>query len=305
MIIHKNLLSVVLLGLGFFSPSIVSASTITQDGKYSISGVSSQLVTSYTGTGDSVFVDSGNGPVPTGPLSFTLDTTKTNVVYFNFDSGYATINAHILLDAPILHILGESPASINIIESAFLPSFNIVETSTSPNSSEYPFIADGFVSQPLLPTQTTTFVGGVTLGAPPEGKYLSIKLTDPLKPIDFIGGGIVETGTFAGFQYWNKNRVPPEEIIPAIIDIITIIINEPPEPNPPPTYPPNSPPPEAPEAPAFNPFPTLPRPVLVVKVPEPTSTLSILALGTLGAASTLKRKLKPSQSTEKETTKVG
>ena len=42
----------------------------------------------------------------------------------------------------------------------------------------------------------------------------------------------------------------------------------------------------------------------VVPVPEPTSILSLLALGTLGAASTLKRKLKPSQSTEKETTKV-
>jgi hypothetical protein len=40
-------------------------------------------------------------------------------------------------------------------------------------------------------------------------------------------------------------------------------------------------------------------------VPEPTSTLSLLALRTLGAVSTLKRKLKPSQFTEKETTKVG
>jgi hypothetical protein len=40
-------------------------------------------------------------------------------------------------------------------------------------------------------------------------------------------------------------------------------------------------------------------------VPEPSSTLSFLALGTLGAASTLKRKLKPSKSTEKEKTKVG
>jgi hypothetical protein len=40
-------------------------------------------------------------------------------------------------------------------------------------------------------------------------------------------------------------------------------------------------------------------------VPEPTSTLSLLAFGTLGAASTLKRKLKPSKSTTKETTKVG
>jgi hypothetical protein len=39
-------------------------------------------------------------------------------------------------------------------------------------------------------------------------------------------------------------------------------------------------------------------------VPEPASTLSLLALGTLGAASTLKRKLKPTKS-EKETEKVG
>ncbi|MDB9419249.1 PEP-CTERM sorting domain-containing protein [Microcystis aeruginosa CS-563/04] len=42
-----------------------------------------------------------------------------------------------------------------------------------------------------------------------------------------------------------------------------------------------------------------------VATPEPSTILSLLTLGTLGAASTLKRKLKPSQSTEKETTKVG
>ncbi|MDB9392058.1 PEP-CTERM sorting domain-containing protein [Microcystis aeruginosa] len=40
-------------------------------------------------------------------------------------------------------------------------------------------------------------------------------------------------------------------------------------------------------------------------IPEPSSTLSLLALGTLGAASTLKRQLKPTKSAEKETTKVG
>ena len=39
-------------------------------------------------------------------------------------------------------------------------------------------------------------------------------------------------------------------------------------------------------------------------VPEPSTILGLLALGTLGAASAIKRKLKPSQSTEKETTKV-
>ena len=45
--------------------------------------------------------------------------------------------------------------------------------------------------------------------------------------------------------------------------------------------------------------------VSLVHTPEPTSVLSLFALGTLGAASTLKRKLKPSQFTEKETTKIG
>ena len=39
-------------------------------------------------------------------------------------------------------------------------------------------------------------------------------------------------------------------------------------------------------------------------IPELTSTLSLLGLGTLGAASTLKRQLKSSKSSEKETTKV-
>jgi len=43
----------------------------------------------------------------------------------------------------------------------------------------------------------------------------------------------------------------------------------------------------------------------ICPIPEPTSTLSLLALGTLGAASTLKRKLKSTKSTGKETTKVG
>jgi len=42
-----------------------------------------------------------------------------------------------------------------------------------------------------------------------------------------------------------------------------------------------------------------------VNVPEPSSIIGLAVLSTLGAASTLKRKLKPSKSNEKETTKVG
>jgi len=46
--------------------------------------------------------------------------------------------------------------------------------------------------------------------------------------------------------------------------------------------------------------------VLAAKsAPEPSSILSLLALGTLGAGATLKRQLKPSKPSEKETTKVG
>jgi hypothetical protein len=41
-----------------------------------------------------------------------------------------------------------------------------------------------------------------------------------------------------------------------------------------------------------------------VSIPEPSSILGILALGTLGTASTLKRKLKSSRSSQEETTKV-
>lgn len=45
--------------------------------------------------------------------------------------------------------------------------------------------------------------------------------------------------------------------------------------------------------------------VTITAVPEPTPAFSLLALGILGTATTLKRKLKPSQSTEKEIEKGG
>jgi hypothetical protein len=41
-----------------------------------------------------------------------------------------------------------------------------------------------------------------------------------------------------------------------------------------------------------------------ITVPEPTSTLGFIALGTLGAVSTLKRKLRTAKSPKKEATKV-
>jgi hypothetical protein len=58
------------------------------------------------------------------------------------------------------------------------------------------------------------------------------------------------------------------------------------------------------EVPPPPPPPVPPIPPDIPTTPEPSSILTLVALGTLGAASTLKRKLKPSQLTEKETTKV-
>jgi hypothetical protein len=42
-----------------------------------------------------------------------------------------------------------------------------------------------------------------------------------------------------------------------------------------------------------------------VSIPEPSSIIGLAVLGTLGGALTLKRQIKSSKSSEKETTKVG
>ena len=315
MIIHKNLLSIVLLGLGFFSPSIVSASTLTQDGKYSISGFAAQEITEFTGTANSVNLNLGTVIVPSGEISFSLDKTKGNYIYYNFDSGYLTIDVHLFLDAPIADVLGEPPASFNLIESGFLPAFNIVEKSLVPSATQFTYISEGFASQPLLEPQAISTVGAGTLGAP-SGEFVTIELAS--SPINFIGGGVVETGLFTGFEYWNFNSGIPGPV-GTVIDIAVTtyeIICSPFNPRRPkwcdyvppvpPIYPTNTPPPSVGSPPELPPYTDPPlQPVSIRTVPEPTSTLGFLVLGTLGAASTLKRKLKTSKSTKKETTKVG
>jgi len=65
----------------------------------------------------------------------------------------------------------------------------------------------------------------------------------------------------------------------------------------------------APPAPRFsNPstteFESCKLPPKLPTVPEPTSTISLIALGTLGVGATLKRKLKSSKSSEKDNTKI-
>ena len=122
----------------------------------------------------------------------------------------------------------------------------------------------------------------------------------------FSGVGVVEPGTTPGEQVLPFVPAPGEFVFPA------------------PTPPDWSDPPFVPEVdgylgsgeffsvkPIFLEFATMEDslvkagPLTMKAVPEPNSLLGLVALGALGAASTLKRKLKPSQSTTKETTKVG
>lgn len=278
----------ILLNLCLFN--VASAATMTADGKFAISGISAQRISSFTGTGSSINVDIGDGLVPSGDISFLLDETKTNLIYYNFDSGYTTLDIHILLDAPILDDIGEPPVSFNLIESAFIPAFNIVETSSLPRNTEFTYVSDGFISQPSLDTQETSFIGGGMIDAP-EGNFATIELIDP-PPILFIGGGVIESGIFTGFEYWNGNdSETTDKVIDIALEIVEEIleaIDEEPEP-----YPPNDPPEEAPTAPAFDPYPSLPfSPVQVVSVPEFSSNLSLLVFSIIGVASILRKKFK-------------
>lgn len=54
----------ILFGICF--PSITLSATLTHDGKYSISGISAQRITNFTGSGNGVNVDLGSGIVPSG-----------------------------------------------------------------------------------------------------------------------------------------------------------------------------------------------------------------------------------------------
>ncbi len=283
-------LNILCLNLWVFTPVAKAAcpeGTVTANGKFVVSGVSVMEISSYMGSAPSIDIDLGMGIVPSGPISFTLDTSQTNVILYNFDSGYATLNINLLVDTPLLSSMGESPASLNLIESALLPAFNIVMPSVPPASTNTSFVSDGFASQPLLPAQALSFTGMGSI-APPTGDYKTLEFTGS-DPLVFFGGGQIISGTLAGFSYYSANGNPP--IIPywfASISALTTTI-----PNPPPNQPPNSPPPEFTEPiPNFPAYPTLPQPVEMCSVPEPSYLLGLISMGVLGVNVILTQKNK-------------
>ena len=91
-------------------PSLVSANLLT--------GESVLEVPSLSGTLSAINVDLGAGPVSTGLLTFSLDTSAPASNYIvDFDSATITANLNLLIDSPLLQSLGEPSAKIHIIES--------------------------------------------------------------------------------------------------------------------------------------------------------------------------------------------
>lgn len=73
----------------------------------------------FTGTLSPVEVDVGSGPVSTGLISYTLDTTNPSAQQFafNFSSLTTTAQLDLIVNFPLLQTVGAPPVRIHIAES--------------------------------------------------------------------------------------------------------------------------------------------------------------------------------------------
>jgi hypothetical protein len=151
------------------------------------------LVTNFSGTGSSININTGSQVFPAGEITFSLNSSQDSRLIYDFESGQLILDAHLLLDAPILDTLGESPVSFNLIERADIPAFNILDlVDNAPELTLGTYQADGTVTQPLLPPQSLNPSGSVSLA--PGRENLRIELAEPLpNGILFVGGGKIES----------------------------------------------------------------------------------------------------------------
>jgi hypothetical protein len=197
-------LNIVCLNLWLLTP-VAQASctqgigTKTADGKFLVSGVSAQQITVNSGTATGIDVYIGGVPTPSGDIFFELDNSKTNLIIYNFDSGYITFNTNILIDIPGLGLTDEP---LNLIESAFLPDFNLIIPPDPPTSTELTYMMEeGFVSQPSAPTQTST-VSGTTIIGSPTGDYKTLEFVGD-QMLELFGGGEIQSGVLTGLAFYS------------------------------------------------------------------------------------------------------
>jgi hypothetical protein len=228
--------------------------------------------TTLTGTTSSVLVDLGNGLEETGEISFALDPSGNSYFDYDFDAGTASAYLELLATFPLQQSIGADPIKIVISESG-----NITETlevSSVLGDVVWEAYFNGTITQPGGTPQSTNG----TLDATSPQTITTPILTVSSRTILF-GGGTVLSGPFAGVKFFNSNFWFQKNTNTNETNTCNLIIK--------------------PKLLQNNVIPDCQA------IPEPTSTLSLLSLGILGAGATLKRKVKRSHSTEKEPSNVG
>ncbi|BBH39535.1 hypothetical protein myaer102_20670 [Microcystis viridis NIES-102] len=228
--------------------------------------------TTLTGTTSSVLVNLGNGLEETGEISFALDPSGNSYFDYDFDAGTASAYLELLATFPLQQSIGADPIKIVISESG-----NITETlevSTVLGDVVWEAYFNGTITQPGGTPQSTN--GRLDATSPQT-------ITTPILTVSsrtiLFGGGTVLSGPFAGVKFFNSNFWFQKNTNTNETNTCNLIIR--------------------PKLLQNNVIPDCQA------IPEPTSTLSLLSLGILGAGATLKRKVKRSHSTEKEPSNVG
>jgi hypothetical protein len=220
----------------------------------------------------SVLVDLGNGLEETGEISFALDPSGNSYFDYDFDAGTASAYLELLATFPLQQSIGADPIKIVISESG-----NITETlevSTVLGDVVWEAYFNGTITQPGGTPQSTNG----TLDATSPQTITTPILTVSSRTILF-GGGTVLSGPFAGVKFFNSNFWFQKNTNTNETNTCNLIIR--------------------PKLLQNNVIPDCQA------IPEPTSTLSLLSLGILGAGATIKRKVKRTHSIEKEPTNVG
>ena len=228
--------------------------------------------TTLTGTTSSVLVDLGNGLEETGEISFALDPSGNSYFDYDFDAGTASAYLELLATFPLQQSIGADPIKIVISESG-----NITETlevSSVLGDVVWEAYFNGTITQPGGTPQSTNG----TLDATSPQTITTPILTVSSRTILF-GGGTVLSGPFAGVKFFNSNFWFQKNTNTNETNTCNLIIK--------------------PKLLQNNVIPDCQA------IPEPTSTLSLLSLGILGAGATIKRKVKRTHSIEKEPTNLG
>ena len=108
----KSLILVLVLALTMSLGVCPSADAVPLTGKFQA------YFSQHDGTTDSISIDLGAGPMPTGPLTTTLDLTnpRNSFEVFDFDTMTVREEVDTILDCPLFQSLGIAPIRMHAVE---------------------------------------------------------------------------------------------------------------------------------------------------------------------------------------------